>query len=230
MYPSEAAEQIVDVIFGRDDLESSLRTFFHLNPASSEHTSNLLEILQTEAALLRSQIGQATSPDRESLRLARRYASACSLIADLSQKGSINTGIPSKGRGTRAALVAFAQQSVDAASDGIADITIAGSKRPAGLPTVSSLGQIKVTRPAALPPDSSVHAQGSTSPALPIDSSSSSSGNSIDTLHAASVKSLKSLRDKLVARSNKNNNFADLPASKAGDSVIAHPAKKLILT
>ena len=219
IYPEEAAEQIVDVIFGRDDLESSLRTFFHLHPASSEHTSNLLEILQTEAALLRSQIGQATSPDRESLRLARRYASACSLIADLSQKGSINTGIPSKGRGTRAALVAFAQQSVDAASDGIADITIAGSKRPAGLPTVSSLGQIKVTRPAALPPDGSVYAQGSSSPALPIASSSSSSGNSIDTLHAASVNSLKSLRDKLVARSSKNNHFADLPASKAAAGV-----------
>ena len=51
-YPEEAAEQIVDVIFGRDDLASSLRTFFKLNPASSEQSSNLLEILQTEAELL----------------------------------------------------------------------------------------------------------------------------------------------------------------------------------
>ena len=199
-YSAEQAEQIVDILFSHDSLEGALRDFFHLNPASSAHTSELLELLQTEAALLQAQIVQAPSPDRESLRLSRRYASALGFIGALTEQGTAKSGFPPKGRGARAAMVALAKDSVAAASDRLSDIAIEASKRPAGLPPmVSSLGQIKVKRPLSLPTEGSIQADRSSAPVLPLSSgtSSSSSGDSSATLRAESIRSSETRRVKL---------------------------------
>ena len=49
--PSEVADQVIDVLFGRTDLESSLNEMFGVDQFESESTQEVVEILQTEVSL-----------------------------------------------------------------------------------------------------------------------------------------------------------------------------------
>ena len=81
--PSEVADQVIDVLFGRTDLESSLNEMFGVDQLESESTQEIVEILQTEVSLLQTQIASSQSPDRETLRITRRYMAAVAFLNDL---------------------------------------------------------------------------------------------------------------------------------------------------
>ena len=143
-YTEQQTDEIVGLLFSRDDLEANLRSFFGMHPASSKATSELLEILQTESALLKSQLAQSNGPDREALRLSRRYNAAISFISALTEKGSEGAGFPKKGHGSRAAVAALAKQSVFAIGEEMGEQAVIAARRPQGLPMVSNLGQVTI--------------------------------------------------------------------------------------
>ena len=207
--PSHVADEVIEVLFGRTDVETSLSVMFGVNQFDSESTQEIVEVLQTEVSLLQTQIAHSASPDRETLRITRRYMTAVAFLNDLMSQGSSSVGFPPKGRGVRSHVAAITRagvaSSVRSLSADVFDSEGSVRVRPRDMPPESIQPQRHLPRPKTLPlnedilaPQSNQAQTQSPTGKFISDSSSSkvasSSSSSAGAAHSLSAHSLPSAR------------------------------------
>ena len=122
-------------------------------PASAAETAELIEILQTEQALLHSTLSRHPgNPSKYDLALTTKLKTTTDLLS-LMHESTHKAGFPSKGFGFRKAFAVVARNSIDTLVDKIA---VSRISRPPGLPDLetSAVGEpdILAARPTGLPP------------------------------------------------------------------------------